>query len=120
MANEITVGASLSYSKSGRSDSYTASGLTFTLTGTKASQHIQNIGTSEEALLDGDVGTPGWCLLKNLDSTNYVEIRPGSGLADLVRLNAGEIALLRFAADATPYAIANTAACDLLIFILEN
>src|SRR5690606_32079954 len=82
---------------------------------------IQNIGTSEEAIGLGSLNTSGlgWCWLKNLDDTNYVEIRGESGGADLIRLNAGEAALFRLAADATPYGIANTAACDLAIAIIE-
>ena len=79
---------------------------------------IQTIGTSVEAITIGDIATPGFVFLKNLDSTGTVTIRNGSGGADVVKLAPGDIAFFRLAAT-TPYAIATTNACDLHVVIYE-
>lgn len=120
MANEITVSASLRLQLGVLDVSLTKSGLQVNISGSEYTKLVQNVGTSEEQLDFGDVATPGYCFLRNLDATNYVEIRPATGVADLIRLNAGEIALFRFAHDCTaPFAIANTAACRLEIYLIE-
>ena len=31
--------------------------------------NMQEIGTTYEAIATGDIGTPGWCMLQNLDGT---------------------------------------------------
>ena len=121
IANEITVSVSLSILKSGSGlDIKRSASGQFDLTGTEYIHNIASIGTSEEALAMGDVAAPGWCYMKNLDPTNYIEIRAATGVADSLRLNAGEFCVFRFAADATaPYAAANTAACRLEYLIVE-
>ena len=120
MANEITISGSLSGTKPGAVENFSVSGLTVTMTGTDYVKLTQTVGTSEEALVMLDAGTPGFCVIKNLDATNYVEVRQGTGVADLIRINAGEFALFRFAADATaPYVIANTAACIVEYLLFE-
>lgn len=82
---------------------------------------VQNVGITEEALLLGDGGSIGYVLLKNLDSTNFVEIRTGTGATKFVKLLAGEIALFRFGSGVTaPYVIADTAACDLEITLIPT
>lgn len=121
MANEITATASLAFAK-GSIDQVSRSeaGFTVTVSGSKYAQHTQNIGTSEEQLDFADITTPGWCFLKNLDTTNYVEIRPATGVADLIRLPAGKACVFPFAADCTaPFAIANSSAIELEILLIE-
>ena len=121
MANELHISASFSYTKSSTSLSLSTGGLQVTVSGTAALQNRQSVGTSEEALLMGDVTSPGYIILINRDATNYVEVRPATGAADLVRLNAGEVALFRLAADATaPYVIANTAAVEVVYILLSD
>lgn len=121
MANEVTLSVSLSVLKSGSGlDMKRSFSGQFDMSGTEFIHNTQIVGTSEEALLMGDVAAPGWAFFKNLDATNYVEIRAATGVADTLRLNAGEAAVFRFAADATaPFAIANTAAVRLEYLILE-
>ena len=122
MADEITLSASLSVTK-GAANTVTlaSSGLTVTLAGTKWFHHIQNIGTSEEALDMGSITAPGWAYFKNLNDTDYVELRPGTGVVDMIRLNAGEFALFRLAEDVTaPFAIANSNTVNLEYFILDT
>lgn len=97
------------------------SGLAVTLSGNQWIHHRQEIGTSEEALDLGDISTGGWFFARNLDTTNYVELRSGTGATDFVRLNAGEFCLFRISGDASaPYAIANTAAVDLEYALVQN
>ena len=59
------------------------------------------------------MGGGGYFIGRNVDSTNFIEIRPNTGVADLVRLEPGDWCLFRITDDATPYAIADTAACVL-------
>lgn len=39
-----------------------------------ALSNLQTIGTSAEALVVGDIGTPGWLAGINTDPTNYVDL----------------------------------------------
>ena len=119
MANELTVSCSMRFSKSSREASKSYSGIQIDVSGTKVTRLEQTIGTDEEALDIGDIGTAGYIICKNLDDTNYIEIRPGSGAADLIKLKAGEVAMFRLALNG-PYAIADTAACDLEFLLIED
>ena len=115
MANELTLSASVSYEKGNVEEiSRAISSLLATVSGSGFIHNVQAIGTSEEALnLAAVTIAGGWAFLKNLDDTNYLEVRSGTGASnDIIRLNAGEFALLRWGSDITaPYAIANTAEC---------
>lgn len=118
MANELTISASVKFVKGDLNVSRSKSGLRIDVTGDKHLDMVQEIGTAAEVLTLGEAAVGGYMLLENLDPTNYVEIRPGEALADLIRLNAGDIALFRTAADAVPWGAANTAAVDLRIIII--
>lgn len=120
MANEIGVSASLLVLKGNHQDGLDASGLSFNFTGTRALHNVQNVGTSAEALVLGEIAAGGWCLMRNLDVSNYVQVRGASGQTPLARLGPGEVALFRLDATATaPTVQANTAACDLEYLVLE-
>jgi hypothetical protein len=121
MAAELTVTGSLSFAKGNvPAIARARSGVTFDVAGAKYVAGVQNIGTSEEAIHLGDLGTPGWYYLRNLDNTNYIEVRPNTGVADCLKLKPGEFSVGRFAADAVPYAIANSGACNLEKLIVED
>jgi hypothetical protein len=119
MANELTVSCSLRFSKGGREVSKSYGGIQIDVSGTRAITNQQTIGITEEVLVVGDVGTCGYCIIKNLDATNFVSIRPGTGTANLVKLKAGEVCMFRLALS-TPWAIADTASCDLEITIVPD
>jgi len=119
MANELTATCSLRFSKGGREVSKSYSGVQIDVSGDKWVFGVQEIGTSEEAIDVGDIGTTGFLIAKNLDSTNFISIRPGTGTANLVKLKAGEPCMFRLALNG-PWAISDTAACDLEYLILEN
>lgn len=120
MANEISLSASLACAKDGATAQGTAA-LSITMAGTEFTQNVQAVGTSTEALNLGDVATPGYLLVKNLDSTNFVmvglvtAVTSGNAFAKLL---PGE-ALLIPTRQTTIYAIADTAACNCLVVVVE-
>ena len=116
MANELRIEAQLEYSKSGvkqnKHDSTYAD-----VSGDSFTHVVQEVGTSDELIVIGsDVATWGYVYLKNLDSTNYVEV--GLTGSYSIKLKPGEVALFRAAA--ALYAQANTAAVDLEIIVIEE
>lgn len=118
MANEITLRAELSFSKSGSAASRESGTLTFDMSGADFARLTQTIGTSEEALNIGDVTTCGYLWIKNKDATNFVELRPASSGDDMIKLGPGQVALFPLTTS-TPYAIADTAACIVEYLLLE-
>lgn len=86
--------------------------------GNQALQNIQTVGTSTEALLLGDVGTIGYIIVKNTDSTNYCDVAvDNADAAPIAKILAGGIAVIPASA-ATYYAKANTSAVALLVILL--
>ena len=63
----------------------------------------------------------GWCIIRNLDSTNYVTVGPDStGQVNFLRILAGEQAgPMQLNPGVVIKATANTAACDVEILVLE-
>lgn len=120
MANEITVVQTIRYSKNGISLNRTIT-KQITQTGNPYSAGVQNIGTTHELLVFGDVATPGITQLLNTDSTNYVEIGivTGGVFYPLTKLKAGEPQQFRFGTTA-PYAKANTGAVLLEFTIFDD
>jgi hypothetical protein len=122
-ANELTLSGALDFTKSSTratTRDMGISGLQFTVTGTDCIGPVtQNVGTSAEALDIGDITTPGYLAIKNLDATNYVTVRMGSTGADVVKLKAGEFALFRLAST-NPFVLANTSACQILYCLVED
>lgn len=118
MANELNVSISLSFSKGGAKINKSYSDAV-TVTGDAFVSGILEVGTSEETLTQlNELGTPGFLLLKNLDSTNYIEFGSTTGVYD-IKLKAGEIAIFRHNS-ATAYAKANTAACLVEYTMIED
>lgn len=122
MAQEITFGYSLTVYK----PSVMAQALNravaeqrITMTGTTLVYGTMSVATSATAVPMGQVTAPGWCWFHNLDPTNYLTIRNGSGGADLLQLLAGESFWCRLISTAAPYAVANTAACGLEYILLS-
>lgn len=123
MAAEITVAALLEYDN-GIVDvnGPLVNGIRFDISGSKYVKTLQQIGITEEALQLGETsGSLGWALIKNIDNTNYVELKTGTGGIVFAKLPPkGGIALLHFGSGVTaPFAIANSAACLVEIFILS-
>lgn len=120
MANEILIGASLSFAKGGDSD-VMAGNATVTLAGSKHLHQRQTITTSEVAIQLGAVTAGGYCFIRNCDNTNYVQLKAATGATPWGRLKAGEFCLFRMDAGATaPYAQANAASVDIEILVLTD
>jgi hypothetical protein len=121
MANELTISASFRFAKGTIDISEGRGGKTVTVSGTKYTRLMQAIPTSEEAIDIGEVGTPGYCFIRNLDATNYVSIRPATGGTNTMELKAGEFCLFRWARTVSaPFAIANTASVTIEIILIED
>lgn len=75
-----------------------------------------NVGTSEEVISFAELATLGWCMIHNLDATNFVDFGPESGgaMVAAIRVEAGEIALFRLVPGTTYRAKADTAACNVV------
>tara|TARA_R100001129_G_scaffold30855_3_gene20378 strand:- start:2695 stop:3054 length:360 start_codon:yes stop_codon:yes gene_type:complete len=119
MANELRIEAQLDYSKSGVKEIKHDS-VYVDVSGDSYSKTIQEIGTSNEQIsVVSDIATYGYIFLKNLDSTNYIEIADENDSNYFCKLKAGEFSLFR-AADSTYWARANTSACNLEVTVIED
>lgn len=120
MADEITINASLqvlngnlSFARSTGSKTYDQAAIGGPTPG------MVDIGITEESVSFSELSTVGWCLMENLDSTNFVEW----GFSTAVyggRLEPGEVALFRLNPSTTLYLKADTAACKVTIYALED
>lgn len=121
MANELTLNASIEYSDSVDVEASAAiTDLLRTLTTSKVLKTKQSVGTSEEALIVGDISTRAWCMLINRDTTNFINVKTGTGGTIFAKLLAGEFCLLRLGSGAqSPFVIADTASCELEILICD-
>lgn len=119
MANEATVTVSLQFAKGSVDLTLSDAAKTFDVTGTRYQRAVQSVGTSEEALDMGDITDPGWAYFRNLDASNFVEIRAATGDTACIRINAGESCCFRLVATA-PFVMADTAAIDLEYMIVQT
>lgn len=76
-------------------------------------------GTSEESTAFPELTTEGWLFMKNLDGTNFVQWGFSTGVYG-GRLEPGEIAMFRMEPSLTLYLKANTAACKMLVYGMED
>ncbi len=122
MANEITLNASLAYEDS--EDADVLMDVVDKLATVSVKRYVkgkQSIGTSEEAINLGDLSAPGYALFRNRDETNFINLKVATAGAIFAKLLPGEIALLRLGSGAqAPYAIADTAACQLEYLIVNT
>lgn len=120
MANEITITSTLNVTNGEATDDFRASGVQFDQAASGGWKSIQSIGTTEESITSfGDVTTEGWCVLKNLDTTNYVQVGFSTTVYG-IRLEATEHAVFRMEPSADLFLKANTAACKVLVWVIED
>lgn len=115
MANELTTTVTLFFSDkvSGVDETTGQTNLQRSVSTKRPFRTVQNIGTSEEAITLGDGGTIKELYLRNLDATNYVEIKTATGGIIFAKLLPGEDMMVRLGSGAqAPFAIANTAAVN--------
>uniref|UniRef100_A0A6M3J564 Uncharacterized protein n=1 Tax=viral metagenome TaxID=1070528 RepID=A0A6M3J564_9ZZZZ len=116
MSDELRIGLVMSFDKGGAKCNR-AETIEVDVTGDAFSHEIQSIPTSNTALVEGAaVGTPGYYFIKNLDATNYVTI--GLTASYAIKLLAGEICCFRAAG--AIFALANTAACLVEYWVIEE
>jgi hypothetical protein len=117
MSAELSLTITASYTKNSVTLAKSFSG-SVSVSGSYAIMNQASIGTSDETLDLGDVGTPGYLILKNKDATNYVIIGPdGTNYGD--RLKPGEFMVKRVNGAAI-HIKANTAACDVEYLLLPD
>lgn len=118
MANEITNRIAWSLKKGNLSRTFTASN-NITQTGNGIYHNTSSIGTTEESIATfGDVSTEGEVIIRNLDTTNYVQVGFATGVYGM-RLAAGRVASFPAEPGLTLYLKANTAACLVEILVAE-
>ena len=117
MANELTIRGLMAFVKGDVDEKMTLS-FTKTITGTKCLKNTQSVGTSAELLELGDITTPGYMIYYNTDATNYIEVRDGETGADVIKMAPDSGGIFQLTT-ATPWVIANTAACVLQYMVIE-
>lgn len=122
MSNELTINASLAYSDSeGTEDSREVVNLLDSVANKRIAAIKQSVGTTEVAINLGGISAPGWCMFINRDPTNFIYLRVGTGGSRFAKVRAGMPALFYLGPDAqVPYAIADTAACQLETLIIST
>lgn len=120
MADEAKIVAALTFAKGNiTSTSAGGSSINRDVAGSVYIRNVQKIATSKEAILMGDVTTPGLAYLRNLDATNFIEIFPDGTGAAVIKLKPKDEAVFRFGATA-PQAKADTAEANLEYFIIQD
>ena len=123
MADEITLTAAIAYEDSEDSDILLALPTDVQVTvSTKKFVHAkQSIGLSEEAIGLGEVTSLGWSIFINRDSANFINLKTGTGGTIIMKIPAGKCAgpFLFGSGITAPFAIADTAACQLEYLIVS-
>ena len=124
MANEVTVSASLKFVKNGITRLRESGSLQFDVAGTNSLEHVQSIPTAGAAITLGGITVGGYCFMKNLDATNFIEVAFSTTTSDasehVIKLIPGDIALFRIHPEMTaPFAQSDTASCDLLVMMVD-
>lgn len=129
MADELEASVSVSYEDAlGIAGSVEVSNLTLTLTDPRLLHSKQNVGTSEEAIELGDVtaASMGVLVLVNRGTTYSIDIKTATSGTIIARLYpAGSAAGLNWccfnvgSGITAPFAVANTGASEMEIFLTE-
>lgn len=121
MANEISVSSRLKVANGLLKFEYNTGNLQFDQTAAGGpTPGVITVGITEETIALGELSTLGWVLMRNLDSTNYVQWGFATGVYG-GRMEAGEPAgPFRLEPGTTLYMKANTAACKVLVYALED
>lgn len=124
MADEIKVRIKMQATNGYLSELFDPGEVSITQTTANAHCPVIDVGTTEEAISFGDVSAAnvGYVAFRNLDTTNYVRIGPESAgaMVPMIRLAAGEVAVMRLNPSVTLRAQANTAAVKLQMKLLQT
>lgn len=129
MANEVASSFEIDYDDGLQATSLSVASRQLTSAGKRVTRLIQNVGTTEEAVQLGEITAPGAFALVNLDPTNYIDVKVGTGGAIFARLKpdvngdgkGGWVAGDALGSGAqAPYVIANTASCRMAVLIVDT
>lgn len=115
MADELTLNTGWTYNKNGRKRVISPTVSQEDISGAGVVENMQAIGfAAHEALVLGDVATPGFCYFRNSHATNYIEIGIDSTgtFVPFIKLMAGQSCFVWWGGT-DPYAKANTSAINL-------
>ena len=120
MADEIKVKPFLTLLKGNLKQTINPGTISIDQSGAGYYHNVSSIGTSEESIgTFGDVTTEGLCYIRNSDAANYVQIGFATGVYG-IRLEAGEVAMFRMEPAASLFLKANTAACNVEVFVAQD
>jgi hypothetical protein len=120
MADEVTLTASLKYDDGDFDEApeLAVAGELFSVTTKKFVKSRMTVTTAELAIPLGNLTTLGWAAFKNLNATNFVEIRTGTGGTKMIKIPVGGLVIFYFGSGVTaPFIIADTASCDVAYLI---
>jgi hypothetical protein len=115
MADELSLTGRFYYSKSGSIVERNTGATLVTISGTEVKSGIESVGTSNETITIP--ASPGYVFVKNLDSTNFIQLGPDS-TNYFLKLLAGQWAIFPINGTALN-AKANTAACNLEYIVVS-
>jgi hypothetical protein len=118
MADTLTITSTIT--RTGSSNfSWTPNALTVTqaVVGGPTPGYV-TIGTTVESISFGELTTPGFVCIQNLDATNYIRWGFTSGTYG-ARVRPGRYAIIELEPGTTLFLIANTAACKVNIYGFE-
>ena len=119
MANEIVQNIQVTASKGGAEVGIN-SRQRHNMTGSDMVQATQTIGLTAELLILGDIaGAPRQLVIKNLDTTNFIEVGGDSSLTVFkIKVRPNDCCVFE-PSSGTVYAKADTAACPVQIVAIE-
>lgn len=116
--NELTLAINMVFQKGGAQDSINSTSVSINVAGSKYIKAVKTIGTIATQVDLSSLTTPGYCVIHNLDSTNFVRFSP-DGTNHFAKVKAGEWGTFRLAGS-TLWGLANTAPCNVEIFVVED
>ena len=119
MAGELALTFNATYTKSPLTAEalYSPSAIMRDVAGLAFAKDVVSVATAETAIPHAGVATIGFVVAKNLDATNFVTVGCETGHLTTAKLLPGDFCIFRAAANAL-YAKADTAACNVLFFII--
>lgn len=122
MADELTTNFSMSYTNGQSRLTIPAKQLQIDVASQVRASATQTIGTTQEALVMGDVSSAGAAYFLNTDATNYVDIGIDvtGTFYGLIRLRPGQFAFCPRLATNAPFARANTSSVNLEYIIFSQ
>lgn len=119
MANEITLNSTLAFDDDVTDASLQTVDKLVTVASTILAKHVQSILTTETVINLGSVVTMGFVKFKNLDPTNYIELKNVASGVIIGKMFPGEpYGPVRIGSGITaPVAIANSGTCKMGVLI---